>query len=36
VLYLRGPRHKLKPQLLTLIRRLADSYEERQLPRVAI
>jgi hypothetical protein len=36
VLYLRGPRRELKPQLLTLIRRLADSYEERQLPRVAI
>jgi Putative zinc-binding metallo-peptidase len=36
VLYLRGPRRELKPKLLTLIRRLADSYEERQLPRVAI
>ena len=35
-LYVRGPRRELKPQLLRLIRRLADSYEERQLPRVAI
>ncbi len=35
-LHVRGPRRKLKPQLLRLIRRLADSYEERQLPQVAI
>ncbi len=35
-LHIRGPRRELKPQLLQLIRRLADSYEERQLPRVAI
>jgi hypothetical protein len=35
-LYVRGSRRMLKPQLLWLIRRLADSYEERQLPRVAI
>ena len=35
-LHVRGPRRELKPQLLRLVRRLADSYEERQLPRVAI
>jgi hypothetical protein len=35
-LHVRGPRRELKPQLLRLLRRLAESYEERQLPRVAI
>ena len=35
-LHLRGPRHKLKPQLLWVIARLAESYEERQLPRVSL
>ena len=35
-LYLRGSRRELKPQLLWVIARLAESYEERQLPRVAL
>jgi hypothetical protein len=35
-LYLRGPRRDLKPHLLWVIARLAESYEERQLPRVAL
>jgi Putative zinc-binding metallo-peptidase len=35
-LYLRGPRRELKPHLLWVIARLAESHEERQLPRVAL
>ncbi len=35
-LYLRGSRRELKPHLLWAIARLAESYEERQLPRVAL
>jgi hypothetical protein len=35
-LYLRGSRRELKPHLLWVIARLAESYEERQLPRVAL
>ncbi len=35
-LYLAGPRRALRPHLLWLIARLADSFEERQLPRVAL
>ena len=35
-LYLRGSRRTLKPQLVWVIARLAESYEERQLPRVAL
>jgi hypothetical protein len=35
-LYVRGSRRELKPQLLWLIARLAESYEERQLPRVSL
>jgi hypothetical protein len=35
-LYLRGPRRSLKPQLVWVVARLAESYEERQLPRVAL
>jgi hypothetical protein len=35
-LHLRGPRRELKPHLLWVIARLAESYEERQLPRVAL
>jgi hypothetical protein len=35
-LYLRGSRRGLKPQLAWVIARLAESYEERQLPRVAL
>jgi hypothetical protein len=35
-LYLRGPRRELKPHLVWVIARLAESYEERQLPRVAL
>jgi Putative zinc-binding metallo-peptidase len=35
-LYIRGPRRELKPHLLWVIGRLAESYEERQLPRVAL
>ena len=35
-LYLRGPRRELKPHLKWVIARLAESYEERQLPQVAL
>jgi hypothetical protein len=35
-LYLRGSRRELKPHLLWVIARVAESYEERQLPRVAL
>src|SRR5713226_5891622 len=35
-LYLRSSRRDLKPQLLWVIARLAESYEERQLPRVSL
>jgi hypothetical protein len=35
-LYLRGPRRALRPQLQWVIARLAESYEERQLPRVSL
>ena len=35
-LYVRGPRRALQAQLIWLIVRLAESFEERQLPRVAI
>jgi Putative zinc-binding metallo-peptidase len=35
-LYVRGSRRDLKPHLLWAIARLAESYEERQLPRVAL
>jgi hypothetical protein len=35
-LYLRGSRRELKPHLVWVIARLAESYEERQLPRVAL
>lgn len=35
-LYLRGSRRDLKPHLVWVIARLAESYEERQLPRVAL
>jgi hypothetical protein len=35
-LYVRGSRRSLKPQLLWVIARLAESYEERQLPRVSL
>jgi hypothetical protein len=35
-LHLRGSRRSLKPQLIWVIARLAESYEERQLPRVAL
>jgi len=35
-LYVRGPRRQLKPNLLWVIARLAESYEERQLPRVSL
>ena len=35
-LYLQGSRRQLKPQLRWVIARLAESYEERQLPRVAL
>ncbi len=35
-LYLRGPRRELKSHLLWVIARLSESYEERQLPRVAL
>jgi hypothetical protein len=35
-LYIRGPRRELKAHLLWVIARLAESYEERQLPRVAL
>ncbi len=35
-LYVRGPRRELKTHLLWIIGRLSESYEERQLPRVAL
>jgi hypothetical protein len=35
-LYVRGPRRELKGHLIWLVGRLAESYEERQLPRVAL
>jgi hypothetical protein len=35
-LYVRGPRRELKSQLVWLVARLAESYEERQLPRVTL
>lgn len=35
-LYVRGPRRELKAHLVWVIARLAESYEERQLPRVAL
>lgn len=35
-LYLRGSRRELKPHLLWAIARVAESYEERRLPRVAL
>jgi hypothetical protein len=35
-LYIRGPRRELRPNLLWVIARLAESHEERQLPRVAL
>jgi hypothetical protein len=35
-LYLRGPRRELRSHLVWVIARLAESYEERQLPRVSL
>ena len=35
-LYIRGPRRELKAHLRWVIARLAESYEERQLPRVTL
>jgi Putative zinc-binding metallo-peptidase len=35
-LYVRGSRRELKPHLLWVVGRLAESYEERQLPRLAL
>jgi hypothetical protein len=35
-LYVRGPRRELKAHLLWVVARLAESYEERQLPHVAL
>lgn len=35
-LYVRGPRRELKAHLLWVVARLAESYEERQLPRVSL
>ncbi len=35
-LYVRGPRRGLKAQLKWVIARLAESHEERQLPRVSL
>jgi hypothetical protein len=35
-LYLRGSRRDLRPHLVWVIARLAESYEERQLPRVSL
>jgi hypothetical protein len=35
-LYVRGPRRELKTHLLWVIARLAESYEERQLPRLLL
>ena len=35
-LHVRGPRRELKGQVAWVVARLAESYEERQLPRVAL
>jgi hypothetical protein len=35
-LHVRGPRRELKGQVAWVVGRLAESYEERQLPRVAL
>jgi hypothetical protein len=35
-LYVRGPRRELKAQLVWVVAKLAESYEERKLPRVAL
>ena len=35
-LHLRGSRRELRPHLMWVIGRLAESYEERQLPRVSL
>ena len=35
-LYVRGPRRDIKAHLLWVVARLAESYEERQLPRVSL
>ncbi len=35
-LYVRGPRRELRPHLVWLVARLAESYEERQLPHVTL
>jgi hypothetical protein len=35
-LHVRAPRRELKGQLLWVVARLAESYEERKLPRVAL
>jgi Putative zinc-binding metallo-peptidase len=35
-LYMRGSKRELKPHLLWVMARLAESYEERQLPRLAL
>ena len=35
-LYVRGPRRELKAHLMWVVARLAESYEERRLPRVAL
>ena len=35
-LYVRGSRRALRPQLQWVVARLAESYEERQLPRVSL
>jgi len=35
-LYVRGPRRELLAHLVWVIARLAESYEERRLPRVAL
>jgi hypothetical protein len=35
-LYVRGSRRDLRSQLLWVVARLAESYEERKLPRVAL
>jgi hypothetical protein len=35
-LYLRGPRRELNGQLLWVVARMAESYEERKLPRLML
>jgi hypothetical protein len=35
-LYVRGSRRELKPHLCWVVAKLAESYEERQLPRLAL